>query len=120
MPGILSGGAVFGFQPLIGLYDHLQQLIVGTLFQGKSAHSFWQGKRFYYDESFTKVNDGNGGSEQEAIMLGLRLNAGIEKNLVKKDFKKFVKMGFIAEKGNKISLTPQGMLVSNTIINELI
>lgn len=87
---------------------------------GKSAHSFWQGKRFYYDESFTKVNDGNGGSEQEAIMLGLRLNAGIEKNLVKKDFKKFVKMGFIAEKGNKISLTPQGMLVSNTIINELI
>lgn len=87
---------------------------------GASAHSLWQGERFYYDKDFNKIFDGTGGSEEEKIMLGLRLNKGIDKALVKKDYKKFVKMGLICEKGKKISLTEQGMLVSNVIISELI
>lgn len=87
---------------------------------GASAHSFWRGKRFYYDKNFNIIQDGIGGTEEEKIMLGLRLNRGIEKSSVKKDFSNFVKMGLIKEENDKISLTPQGMLVSNSIISQLI
>jgi oxygen-independent coproporphyrinogen-3 oxidase len=94
--------------------------LVPYLGLGKSAHSFWGGKRFYYDNDFNIVDDGFGGDDSEKIMLGLRLSEGIEKSLVKKPFEQFVKMGLMVDKGNKIALTTQGMLVSNTIINELI
>lgn len=87
---------------------------------GKSAHSFWGGKRFYYDEKFNLVDDGIGGAIDEKIMLGLRLTKGIEKSLVKKPYEQFVKMGLMTDLGDRIALTPNGMLVSNTIINELI
>lgn len=87
---------------------------------GASAHSFWRGKRFYYDKNMNIVPDGEGGSDEEKIMLGLRLNGGIDKSLVKKDYKKFADMGFIKETDKKIALTSQGMLVSNLIISELI
>ena len=87
---------------------------------GKTAHSFWNGKRFYYDENFNIVNDGLGGGKDEKIMLGLRLAEGIEKSLVTKPYKHFIKAGLMIENKNRISLTPKGMLVSNTIINELI
>lgn len=87
---------------------------------GASAHSMWRGKRFYYDSNFNLIDDGDGGSDEEKIMLGLRLTEGISKALVKKDYEKFVKMGLMTDKGEKISLTPKGMLVSNLIISELI
>ncbi len=87
---------------------------------GASAHSFWHGRRFYYDENFHINNDGVGGNDEEKIILGLRLNKGIDKSLVKKDYKKFVKMNLISETKERISLTEQGMLVSNYIIGELI
>lgn len=87
---------------------------------GTSAHSMWQGKRFYYDENFNIIADGTGGSEEERIMLGLRLNKGIQKSLVKNNYDKFVKTGLLGETENRIFLTPQGMLVSNYIISELI
>lgn len=87
---------------------------------GASAHSLWNGKRFYYDKNFNIVDDGIGGTEEEKIMLGLRLNKGIEKSLVKKDYSKFVKMGLLGENDERIFLTEQGMLVSNSIIGELI
>ena len=53
-------------------------------------------------------------------MLGLRLNCGIDKSLIKKDFSRFVKMGLMKESENKIALTSEGMLVSNLIIGELL
>lgn len=87
---------------------------------GASAHSLWGGKRFFYDKNFSIVDDGIGGTEEERIMLGLRLNKGIDKSLIKKDFSQFLKIGLIDDLGKKIALTPDGMLVSNTIINELI
>lgn len=88
---------------------------------GKSAHSFWKGRRFYYDGAFNKIDDGEGGSAEERIMLGLRLNEGIDKSLLKDDgYKKFVKMNLLNEAKQKISLTAQGMLVSNIIIGELL
>lgn len=87
---------------------------------GKSAHSFWGGRRFYYDRDFNKVDDGAGGSDEEKIMLGLRLACGIEKSLVKKDFSAYVGAGFMQERGGRLAFTPKGFLVSNTIISELI
>ncbi len=87
---------------------------------GKSAHSFWSGKRFYYDREWNKVDDGVGGDKEEQIMLGLRLTKGIDKSLVGRDYNELVKMGYIADFGDRIALTPKGMLVSNTIINYFI
>lgn len=87
---------------------------------GASAHSMWKGKRFYYDSNFNLIDDGNGGNDEEKIMLGLRLTEGVDKALVKKDYEKFVKIGLMTDKGEKISLTPKGILVSNLIISELI
>ena len=87
---------------------------------GKSAHSFWNGKRFYYDREWNKIPDGMGGDKEEQIMLGLRLTQGIDKSLVSRDYNELVKMGYIADLGDRIALTPKGMLVSNTIINYFI
>lgn len=86
---------------------------------GKSAHSFWQGERFYYDRNFKKISDGSGGDRNEKIMLGLRLKKGIEKSLVTADYSELVKSGLLAEENDRISLTPKGMLVSNYVINYL-
>lgn len=87
---------------------------------GKSAHSFWGGKRFFYDIEWNKIDDGTGGDKEEQIILGLRLAKGIDKSLVDRDFAEFVKMGYVADLGERITLTPKGMLVSNTIINYII
>ena len=87
---------------------------------GATAHSLIKGKRFYYDENFNRCYDGEGGSIEEKIMLGLRLNKGIEKKLITKDYSQFVKAGLITETENRVALTKQGMLVSNYIISELI
>lgn len=87
---------------------------------GKSAHSFWGGKRFFYDRGWNKIDDGTGGDKEEQIMLGLRLAKGIDKSLVDRDFAEFVKMGYVDDLGERIALTPKGMLVSNTIINYII
>ena len=87
---------------------------------GKSAHSLWNGRRFYYDSEWNKIDDGKGGTQTERIMLGMRLNKGVEKSLISADYSELVGMGYIEEKGDRIALTPKGMLVSNTIINMLI
>lgn len=94
--------------------------LVPYLGLGASAHSYFGGKRFFYDENFNCIDDGTGGSVEEKIMLGLRLNKGIEKNLIKKDVSAFVSAGLMRETDCKIALTPNGMLVSNLIIGEII
>ncbi len=105
---------------------------------GPSAHSFFEGKRFYYPNSLeeyltspTPVFDGNGGDSEEYIMLGLRLKSGISstehfkrfgKKLSPEIFKKAekLKISELCEVyGDNISLTEQGMLVSNSIISLL-
>lgn len=93
--------------------------LVDYLGIGKSAHSFWQGERFYYDRDFKKISDGTGGGRDEKIMLGLRLNKGIEKSLIDVDYSELVKAGLLVDENERISLTPKGMLVSNYVINYL-
>lgn len=87
---------------------------------GKTAHSFWNGRRFYYGRNFNIIDDGEGGNTEEKIMLGLRLAHGIEKKLLKKDYSAYVRNGYMKETDSRIAFTPKGFLVSNTIIADLI
>lgn len=106
---------------------------------GPSAHSFIDGKRFYYPRDFdsflknpTPVPDGNGGDEEEYIMLSLRLKDGLTKEGYKKRFnkdipceifqkaKKFQKAGLLEITDKGISLNKNGFLLSNSIITELL
>ncbi len=105
---------------------------------GPSAHSCLDGKRFYYKrdlKAFLRgeppVPDGKSGNNEEFIMLRLRLKEGFlpleynslfEKKLSKAFLEQceiYKKVGLL-EKGDRISLTDKGMLVSNTIITELL
>ena len=106
---------------------------------GPAAHSFFEGKRFYYPADlcgFLKgsepIFDGEGGDAEEFIMLSLRLSRGLifseyearfgeklSEDIIKKA-KALEKAGLTVCDQNHISLTDQGMLVSNAIIGEFI
>ncbi len=98
---------------------------------GPSAHSFLDGKRFYYPrdlkafiKGITPIPDGNGGDRCEQIMLELRLKEGIKTNdlptAAKEKCELFVKNGLGILKNSIFSLTNNGMLLSNTIISEIL
>ena len=97
---------------------------------GPAAHSFIDGKRFYYNRSLNEfikgtspLPDGEGGSEQERIMLGLRLNKGVEiipdQRLAGK-IQILERNGLLTLNRNRIVLTNKGMLLSNSIITEIL
>ncbi len=106
---------------------------------GPGAHSYIDGKRFYF-ESNTQgfiigekaVFDDFGGDCEEYIMLKLRLKKGLllselktlygEKPIIKiKEKAPFLKeQGLISFDGERISLTRKGYLLSNSVICELI
>jgi len=108
---------------------------------GPAAHSFIDGKRFYYDRDIdsylnnpVEIPDGEGGSAEETLMLRLRLTSGLDlneflnkfsgeitNNTINRILKKaelFKKCGLVTVKNNIISLTDEGSLVSNAIIAE--
>ncbi len=102
---------------------------------GPSAHSCFNGKRFRISSNLNKylnstekiITDKNPYNDDEKIMLGLRLTEGIninnfpnKKALFLKKAELFQKMGLINIENNFIKLTPEGFLVSNSIINEFI
>ena len=106
---------------------------------GPGAHSYIDGKRFYFEsdtEGFINgknaVFDDLGGSSEEYIMLKLRLKKGL--SLLKlqdlygeiplkkiKEKAPFLKeQGLVEFDGERISLTRKGYLLSNSVICELI
>ncbi len=104
---------------------------------GPSAHSFVDGKRFYFPRDINAfvrsenpfklaVDDGSGGGFEECAMLRLRLAEGLDLNKAPGAEKIFAKArpmqahGLLAIKNGVISLTPKGFLISNTIIAELL
>ena len=106
---------------------------------GPSAHSFIDGKRFYYERDFEDfisgtepVFDGYGGDEEEYIMLHLRLSEGLDLRGYEKKFgekiseerinrmKKYEKAGLLCIADGRIVLTPEGFLLSNSIIGEFL
>ena len=104
---------------------------------GPSAHSFFGGRRFYYKRDMqaffdnVTVDDGAGGDEKEYIMLSLRLKRGLvfdefEKKYSKplpdtllKKSEKYISMGLMKNNGSSLFFTPEGFLVSNTVICDL-
>lgn len=106
---------------------------------GPSAHSFIDGKRFFYprDIEYFKnggepIPDGNGGDEEEYIMLRLRLKDGIVFEDFEKRFEKifprdiikkteiFIENGLMKCDDKSMALTEKGFLLSNLIIAEFI
>ncbi len=106
---------------------------------GAAAHSFFGGKRFFYERDINAfingdapIEDGEGGSFEEYAMLRLRLTQGIRNDDVKRRFgfeipekmfeksRIFEKNGLTAVDSNSISLTPKGFLVSNSITAALL
>lgn len=105
---------------------------------GPSAHSLICSKRFYYPKSIEAfkngqfIEDGEGKTKDEYIMLMLRTDRGVNNKDFKLLFgedlsdsfirkaKMYEKHGYIKTDDNGISLTEKGFLLSNTIIADLI
>lgn len=106
---------------------------------GPSAHSFMNGRRFFFRgdiDRFTDssdvwsltVDDGEGGSEEEQLMLGLRLAQGVDLSDYSADFRQsvldssapLIKAGLMAQNGSNLCITENGFIVSNSIIASLI
>lgn len=106
---------------------------------GPAAHSFVSGKRFYYGRDIhafldgaEPTDDGAGGNFEEYAMLALRLNEGLTNAGCGSRFgkpipaemvdraKKYEKIGLTVCNENGIRFTPNGFLVSNTLIGEIL
>lgn len=104
---------------------------------GPAAHSFLHGRRFFFprnldrflaaDDVFSLVeDDGPGGSDNEQLMLGLRLCEGYTApetatgERILRRAKPLEAHRLIKLCGRNISLTPEGFLLSNTIISTLL
>ncbi len=95
---------------------------------GAAAHSFLNGKRFYFKNDLKGfinnadvVDDGVGGDISEKIMLALRLDSGFEfENRLPKCSNALKKNQLAEINGNRLSLTDKGMLVSNAVISEIL
>lgn len=114
---------------------------------GPAAHSFLNGRRFYYPRDFKAFlngalpeEDGPGGSFEEYVMLGLRLTEGITRPACVRRFgetggKQFDTLHacavtlarqqskddpLLVVSQDRVALTRSGFLVSNTIIVSLL
>ncbi len=98
---------------------------------GPSAHSYLFGKRFYYPrdlksfiKGITPTPDGEGGDLSEKIMLALRLKDGIKTESLPtaatRKCELFAQNGLGILENGSFSLTNSGMLLSNTIITEIL
>ncbi len=104
---------------------------------GPAAHSCYHGKRFAVPrdiEQFIKsdsqtenITDNSPCGFEEAAMLRLRLTEGLDLNdfpehraSIEKKAPALAEAGYIRFDGRRLSLTPEGFLVSNAVIGQLI
>ncbi len=95
---------------------------------GPSAHSFIDGKRYFYDRDIYAFIagcepefDDFGGSFEERLMLALRLTEGFTGKIPEELREKAKSLaGFALVSENNIRLTREGFLVSNEVISKLI
>jgi oxygen-independent coproporphyrinogen-3 oxidase len=106
---------------------------------GPAAHSCLAGKRFFYArdvagflrDPLAVTDDGPAGDFEEYAMLRLRLTRGldlaeagrlygVDKEALKQKALPYVGRGLARLEGEVLSLTPEGFLISNTIISSLL
>ena len=109
---------------------------------GPSAHSFMEGRRFYFDRSIadflekpfdeTEREESSGGGWEEFAMLRLRLSEGLDVSELENRFpeisgaeilenaKPFEAPGLLKINGSRISFTPKGFLLSNALTAEIL
>lgn len=104
---------------------------------GPSAHSYYNGKRYsvpknlayFCNKTCQEIIYENcpAGTDEEKIMLGLRLTEGVcpddfpkRKNDIMKKAEKYCSHGLAVFENNRLHLTPEGFLVSNSIISDII
>ena len=132
----ISNFAKSGFESRHNLkYWHCEEY----LGLGPSAHSFLDGKRFYFDRDFnafmngnSPIDDGFGGDFTEYAMLNLRLVEGLDETKVSHRFghsipkqiyensKILIDNGYMISNENGLALTRKGFLMSNTILSEIL
>lgn len=105
---------------------------------GPAAHSFWNGRRFYWQRDLdafcrgtaSPVDDGAGGGGEEYLMLGLRLTEGVSFERLEalggasraetsRILRPYQNAGLVAPTPEGFRLTREGFLVSNAILCEL-
>ena len=109
---------------------------------GPSAHSFMEGRRFYFDRSIAdflekpfgeiEKEESSGGGWEEYAMLRLRLTEGLDVSELAEKFpevsaekifenaKPFESPGLLRINGTRISFTPKGFLLSNALTAEIL
>ena len=105
---------------------------------GPSAHSFFEGRRFYFPADLNDflngaapVDDGPGGDYEELLMLGLRLTEGVSvEALRRKDtaaaestLRKALPLaerGVVSLENGRLKICSQFLLLMNTIICDLL
>ncbi len=106
---------------------------------GPAAHSFVDGVRYSYIRDINKyINSSDfhdvlgevytvdeGERREDEIIFGLRLSKGIELAALdgydsRGRLDRYVEKGYAKVDGNRLYLTPEGMLISNSIISDLL
>lgn len=97
---------------------------------GAAAHSFYNGKRFAVkrdikefissERQIEEITDEAPNELEERIMLGLRLTEGIPRELWQPLNLSLIPEKYYKIENDKLSLTPEGFLVSNEIIATLL
>ncbi len=106
---------------------------------GPAAHSFMDGKRFYYRRNLNEflggekpAQDGDGGGFEEYAMLAMRLTEGLTNEGYRARFgidlpKRMMRAAKLYEKGgltvcneHGFHFTPKGFLLSNTLTAEIL
>lgn len=95
---------------------------------GPSAHLYINGERYYYSDSLKDyledkplIYESKGGSDEEKLMLALRLKRGISIKTAEKYKDKIDEMkNFFEIRNNRVCLNAQGFLISNSIIANLL
>ena len=95
--------------------------------------SCWEGKRFFVPSDTADflaqpvqravLEDAQPCTPEEQIMLGMRLTEGIPAHWLagkQTEVERFCRLGFLRCADDRISMTPEGFLVSNTILAELL
>lgn len=102
---------------------------------GPAAHSCHHGMRYAVNRDLERfcaapvqletVTEPNAGSESERVMLGLRLAEGIRLDSVPQSRERLLRKAkplipmYLQSDGNSLRMTPQGWLVSNTVLVHL-